>query len=238
MFRSNKQVALAIAVLHVLTGVQCGNAEGFPGKGDRVQYAESLPHYNLGNRYLAKEWYEKAIEKYNDAINIYPFDADVYTNLTVAYRKVGDVAGAEAACRKAVELNHNDWTSWSNLGNILMTQERFPESYRCFTKAMSFKSMPSSERTFIESNIDGMKKIMKARGLTLTGESLSPPAVNDGKSVATKGSGSASGKKLAGKANAVKKVAGTTTRPTRDLQGVGSKESELDRKAYDDWLVQ
>ncbi len=233
MFRSNGQVAAIAITLLLLTGAQHVSAEGFPGKGDRVQYAESLPHYNLGNRYLAKEWYEKAIEKYNDALNIYEYDADVYTNLSVAYRKVGNLAGAEAACRKAVELNDSDWTSWSNLGNILMTQERFPESFKCFTKAMSFKNMPSSERSFIESNIDGMKKIMKARGLTLSGEPLAPPVVNETKPGVVKASKAC--KKIANKSG--DKDAKAVGRPIRDVQAAGSNESEFDRKAYDDWVV-
>lgn len=109
-------------------------AEGFPGIGDRVQYAESLPHYNLGNRYLTKKWYEKAVEKYRDAIEIYPYDADVYSNLGVALRHLNDPVRAEWAYKRAVELKGDDWTSLNNLANLYMLQDRFEESLKLFKK--------------------------------------------------------------------------------------------------------
>lgn len=152
------------------------SGEGFPGKGDRLLYAEALPHYNLGNKYLAREWYEKAVEKYLDAIKIYEYDADVYTNLAVAYRKLNDIESAETAMRKAVELEPYDWTGWSNLANLLMVQEKFADSYQCFQYALKSPGIPAQEKAFIESNIDGIKKIMKARGLSVDGKPLASMA--------------------------------------------------------------
>lgn len=140
-------------------------AEGFPGIGDRVQYADSLPHYNLGNRYLAKKWYEKAVEKYRDAIEIYPYDADVYSNLGVALRHLNDPARAEWAYKRAVELKGDDWTSLNNLANLYMLQDRFDESLKLFKKALQCKDLPKDEKEVIESNIEGINKIMKNRGL-------------------------------------------------------------------------
>lgn len=140
-------------------------AEGFPGIGDRVQYAESLPHYNLGNRYLTKKWYEKAVEKYRDAIEIYPYDADVYSNLGVALRHLNDPVRAEWAYKRAVELKGDDWTSLNNLANLYMLQDRFEESLKLFKKTLQCKDLPKSEKEVIESNIEGINKIMKNRGL-------------------------------------------------------------------------
>lgn len=213
-------------------------AEGFPGIGDRLLYADALPHYNLGNKYLAKEWYEKAVEKYWDAIGIYEYDADVYVNLSVAYRKLGNVTEAENASKKAVKLKPDDWTTWSNLANLLMAQDRFPESFRCFNKALKCPGMPESEKTFIESNIDGMKKIMKARGLTIEGKELAPPAVAGAPAskkrntkIASKNIGaSASRTPSSTNASASKAPA------LRSNQVTGSKESELDTGAYDQWV--
>lgn len=143
-------------------------AEGFPGIGDRVQYAESLPHYNLGNRYLTKKWYEKAVEKYRDAIEIYPYDADVYSNLGVALRHLNDPVRAEWAYKRAVELKGDDWTSLNNLANLYMLQDRFEESLKLFKKTLQCKDLPKSEKEVIESNIEGINKIMKNRGLQAT----------------------------------------------------------------------
>lgn len=156
-------VLVTVAVL-VSTGV-AAMAEGFPGIGDRVQYADSLPHYNLGNRYLTKKWYEKAVEKYRDAIEIYPYDADVYSNLGVALRHLNDPVRAEWAYKRAVELKGDDWTSLNNLANLYMLQDRFDESLKLFKKALQCKDLPKDEKEVIESNIEGINKIMKNRGL-------------------------------------------------------------------------
>jgi tetratricopeptide (TPR) repeat protein len=229
---------LAIITLCVLTYCQSADAEGFPGKGNRMLYADALPHYNLGNKYLAKEWYEKAVEKYLDAINIYPYDADVYTNLAVAYRKMDNLAGAEEASRKAVELNDSDWTGWSNLGNMLMAQEKFPEAYKCFVRAMKCTGIPAEEKTHMESNIDGMKKILKSRGLTIDGTEIAPPVVTSdsarsGKSVRK----TAGGRVATAKSSAVGSISAAKRKTTvRSSQMAGSKESEIDSGAYDAWL--
>lgn len=210
-------------------------AEGFPGIGDRLLYADALPHYNLGNKYLAKEWYEKAIEKYWDAIGIYEYDADVYVNLSVAYRKLGNVTEAENASKKAVKLKPDDWTTWSNLANLLMAQDRFPESFRCFNKALKCPGMPDSEKTFIESNIDGMKKIMKARGLTIEGKEIAPPAVASAQSSKKRNSKIAS-KVTGASPTKTPSLSATKAAAARQNQLTGNKESELDTGAYDQWL--
>jgi len=218
------RLAISCAVATILSAMPSASlAEGFPGKGDPYQYSEALPHYNLGNRYLAKQWYEKAIEKYLDAINIYPYDADVYINLAVAYRKLGNLEGAEDACRKAVALNENDWASWSNLGNLLMLQDKYPESYKCFCRAMKCK-IPAGEKSHIESSIDGMKKIMNSRALTIEGKSLESPAADKPAPAAKK---------------AAAKVAGTSSKPPaagHSAQSTPANEAGLDAKAYDQWL--
>ena len=199
-------------------------AEGFPGKGDPSLYAEALPHYNLGNRYLAKEWYEKAVEKYLDAIKIYEFDADVYINLSVAYRKMGNMEGAIAACRKAAELNPTDWASWSNLGHLLMLQEKFPESYQSFSRALKCK-IPAAEKHHIESSIESMKKIMNASGLTIDGKAIEQPTAVKPQAAAKQAAGGS--------------VAAASRKPVaagRSNQSAGAKKSGLDTRAYDQWL--
>jgi len=219
------RMAILLAVAAIISATTTAAlAEGFPGKGDPYLYSESLPHYNLGNRYLAKEWYEKAVEKYLDAIKIYPYDADVYINLSVAYRKLGNLGGAEDACRKAVALNENDWSSWSNLGNLLMLQDKYPESYKCFTRAMKCK-IPAAEKSHIESSIEGMKKVMNARGLTIDGQPLEPPAAVS--------PAPASKKTTTGKVAATSRKLPAVKRSTESSR---VKDAGLDTRAYDQWL--
>ncbi len=207
---------------------ESAQAEGFPGIGDRLQYADSLPHYNLGNRYLSKEWYEKAVEKYHDAIKIYPYDADVYTNLGLALRKMNDVPGAEQAYREALKLNDKDWMTWSNLANMLMIQDRFPESLKCFDSALKCK-LPPEEKDAIEKNIFGIKKIMKNLAI-MNGASAAPVPVEKtqkGRALATAKGGK--GKKLAEKPAASEE---------QSMHFAGDGKSTVDNGSYDSWLGQ
>lgn len=181
-------------------------SEGFPGYGDRVKYADSLPHFNLGNRYLAREWWEKAVESYHNAIAIYPYDADVYTNLGIAFRKMNDLQNAERAYKQATELKKDDWVCWSNLANLYAMSERFKDSLDCFDHALK-ASPPAEEKEAILKNIDGIKKIMRAKGLA---QAIRPGA----------------------KAPPAKSKAGASP----GAVSTASPKPGLDRAAYDSWL--
>lgn len=150
------------------------HGEGFPGIGERVEYARALPHYNLGNKYLAKKWYEKAVESYLNAIDIYPYDADVYINLGMALRRQNDLSRAEWAFKRAIELNKDDWMSLSNLANILMIEDKFSESLKYFNMALKCKDLPKEDKKAILYNIDGIKKIMKNKGLLSSNKPKDP----------------------------------------------------------------
>ncbi len=239
MLRSTSKTILQLSVLICcLLSCQTAHAEGFPGIGDRGQYAEALPHYNLGNRYLSKEWYEKAVEKYNDAIAIYPFDADVYTNLAIALRKLGRTAEAEGACRKALELKPDDWMAWSNLANLLMIQDRYPEAYHYFKGALKC-NLPSEERAAIQSNIEGMTKIMKAKGLALDGSSLSPDAIpvdSPGTSHSKKHKAMHSVSSSASHQKVASKTFTTHAKEQAVSPKAGTASGDVDMHAYSQWL--
>ena len=208
-----------MAAIGLIAGFSTGLpalAEGYPGVGDRVKYAESLPHYNLGNRYLAKEWYPKAVEKYRDAIEIYPFDADVYINLGMALRKMNDLPRSEWAYKQAVKLNPDDWMPISNLANVLMVQDKFQESLDCFNKALKFKELPDVEKKNILYNIDGIKKIMKNKGLLQT----KPKSTK----VASKNKTHKKGKKKSSAKVRAKATVATKEKPA------------VDQSSYESWL--
>lgn len=187
-------------------------AEGFPGVGSRMAYADALPHYNLGNRYMAREWWEKAVEKYNDAIDIYPYDPDVYINLGTALRKMQDNAGAERAFRKALELNDKDWITWSNLGNMIMMQDRFMEALECFEKAFKCGA-PEADKKAMEENIDGIKKILKNKhGIDL--DAIAAQKAAKEKAEATRAAKAGKGKGTStAKAGAVSAKSGVAAKP-------------------------
>ncbi|MBZ0189877.1 MAG: tetratricopeptide repeat protein [Candidatus Obscuribacterales bacterium] len=219
-FRARSE-SIAISFLVVLSQAMPAGAEGFPKIGDRVVYADSLPYYNLGNRYLAKQWWEKAIETYHKAIAIYPYDADVYTNLGIAFRQLKNFEGAERAYKQATELKADDWICWSNLANLYMLTDRFSESIVCFEKALA-AGPPEPDKKAIGENIDGIGKIMKAKGLSEAGKAKS-------KKVA------APQPKTIKKPMDSKKQSSPTKSAPATADGAKCAPT-LDKSAYDSWL--
>lgn len=172
--------------------------EGFPGKGNRGDWSSALPYYNLANRYMAKERFEDAAAKYQEAISRYEFDPDFYLNLGVALRKLENFQGAEEAFKKAAELNEKDWMSWSNLANSYLKQDRLEETIKAFEKALKCNP-PAAEKEAINKDIADIKKILSVRNGTLQPPpGKSPPSAK----ILTGGKGGApSASKLPPKAN-------------------------------------
>jgi tetratricopeptide (TPR) repeat protein len=152
-------------------------ADGFPGKGNQNDWSNALPHYNLGNKYMQKERYEDAIAQYEKAVAFYQFDPDFYINLGVAWRKLENFGAAEAAFKKAAELNAKDWMSWSNLANSYLKQDRLEDTIKAFEQALKCNP-PPEEKTAILKDIADIKKILSVRGGTFAppAGSSAPPA--------------------------------------------------------------
>lgn len=154
---------LSFAGLH-LSGMQLSSAaafaEGFPGKGDEDAWSDALPYYNRGNRYLQKEQYAQALEDFKVAVGKYTYDPDFYTNLGVAYRKVGDYPNAEIAYKKSLQLNDKDWMPWNDLANVYLKQDKLKETVATFQKALKCNP-PSKDRAAIQQDITDINKILR-----------------------------------------------------------------------------
>ncbi|MBY0357552.1 MAG: tetratricopeptide repeat protein [Candidatus Obscuribacterales bacterium] len=142
-------------------------AEGFPGQGDAADWSDALPHYNLGNRYLEHGRYDDAARKYGEAIDIYAYDPDFYSNLGMAYCKLNDGAKAESAFKKALQLNNKDWMLWNNLGAAYLKQNKLKDTLLSFEQALKLKP-PAADQTKIRKDIADLKKILTAQGLIET----------------------------------------------------------------------
>jgi tetratricopeptide (TPR) repeat protein len=158
MHRSSPTLAVAISLL-CLAAVAQGQ---FPGPGNSADWADALPYYNLANRYVEKERFDEAVEKYQQAIDRYPFDPDFYINLGFAYRKLEDYALAEKSFRQALKLNSKDWLTWSNLGNALLKQHKLPETISAFQSALKC-APPARDKALILRDIEDIKKVLAMR---------------------------------------------------------------------------
>lgn len=153
-----KILLLALIIINLFAGAS--HAEGFPGKGDEDAWSDALPYYNRGNRYLQKEQYQQALEDFKVAVAKYTFDPDFYTNLGVAYRKVGDYANAEDAYKKSLALNDKDWMPWNDLANVYLKQDKLKETVATFQRALKCNP-PAKDRAAIEQDIKDINKILR-----------------------------------------------------------------------------
>ncbi|HEY9679092.1 MAG TPA: tetratricopeptide repeat protein [Drouetiella sp.] len=146
--------------LTLFGSITIAQAEGFPGKGDEDAWSDALPYYNRGNRYLAKEQYEQALEDFKVAVGKYTFDPDFYLNLGVAYRKVGDYANAETAYKKSLALNDKDWMPWNDLANVYLKQDKLKETVATFQRALKCNP-PAKDKAAIQQDIIDINKILR-----------------------------------------------------------------------------
>lgn len=175
-------ITLVLSMAALASTQQIGWCGGFPGIGDPHAWSDALPYYNLGNRYLNQERFGEAAQKFQEAIDRYPHDADFHINLGVALRKVEDYGGAEIAFKSALKLNDKDWMAWSDLGNVYLKQNRLKDTIAAFERAMKCNP-PSSEKAAMLRDIADIHKILRATGQ----EPLPQPAnASKGKKVASK----------------------------------------------------
>jgi Flp pilus assembly protein TadD len=83
---------------------------------------------NLGNFYVAKRDWRKAIEVYRKSIETNPVFVPSYTNLADVYRVLSDEASAEKVLREGLVWNEDDATIHHTLGLSLVRQRRFDEA--------------------------------------------------------------------------------------------------------------
>jgi len=77
---------------------------------------------------LAKEYYQNAVGYFQQAINIFPWNPDSWSDLGSAYRKLNDYANAEKVFQRAIQLDPYNIKSYFNLCYVLAIQEKFAEA--------------------------------------------------------------------------------------------------------------
>lgn len=105
-------------------------------------------HYYLGN-YLTKPeaWIGKSEQEKNTilkrgiselkrSVEIYPYFADPYTQMGVAYFKLNNLDSALVNYQKALKLNPNFATIHNNIGTIFFSRQQYEEALKSFNKAI------------------------------------------------------------------------------------------------------
>ena len=91
--------------------------------------------FDKANQFVAKGNWQKAIERLNKAIAIYPRYAEAYNNLGVAYGHLGDGARNVEALQKAISLNDHFAAAYLNLARVAIVDHDFPRAEALLNKA-------------------------------------------------------------------------------------------------------
>lgn len=109
---------LIILALTVLPGLAY-DATVFPGKGSRADFSRALKVAADGDKLSNSGKNKEAIELYQKAIAIYPYNAATHFNLGCCFDQLGDNAKAVAAYRKAIALDPTYSKAYTNLTGAL-----------------------------------------------------------------------------------------------------------------------
>jgi tetratricopeptide (TPR) repeat protein len=110
-------------------------------------------HLILGNAYVGRQQYDKAISELTKSIEINPNFSPAYNSLGYAYRPAGNDAEAEKAFKKYIELVPDDPNPYDSYAELLMKTGRFDESVEQYRKALSIDPHFGSSRVGIAADL-------------------------------------------------------------------------------------
>ncbi|KNC85941.1 hypothetical protein SARC_01888 [Sphaeroforma arctica JP610] len=96
--------------------------------------AESLK--DEGNQCLKDFAYEKAVQKYTEAIQIDPNNAVYYCNRAAAHMKLNDLDAAAADCLLGIEKNPEYSKAYGRLGACYYQQQKYSKSIEAYQKGL------------------------------------------------------------------------------------------------------
>lgn len=102
---------------------------------------------NKATQLIADQQWQKAVERLDQAIALYPQYAEAYTDLGVAYARLGDTDKEREAFHKAIEVDDHFAPALVNLAQMEMRLHNFPAAEGDLKKALSIK--PIDVRTLV-----------------------------------------------------------------------------------------
>jgi Flp pilus assembly protein TadD len=95
--------------------------------------------FDKANQFVAKGNWQKAIERLNKAIAIYPDYAEAYNNLGVVYGRLGDRVRNLEALQKAVSLNDHFAPAYLNLARMAIADRDLVQAEALLDKAVAIE---------------------------------------------------------------------------------------------------
>ncbi|MBU1983030.1 tetratricopeptide repeat protein [bacterium] len=117
----------------------------------------------LGDYYFGTNQYQLAIQEYVAATDINPQYAVAYNMLGYTLRESGDLAGAERAFLKYIELAPDQPNPYDSYADLLLGMGRHEESIEYYRKALARDSMFAFSRVGIAANLNLLGRHAEAR---------------------------------------------------------------------------
>jgi Tfp pilus assembly protein PilF len=152
----------AFTVASLLLSQASATAAGaeFPGKGEKKDWVRAAKIYDQALSQRKRGNVDRAMKMYEEAISIYPYDADFYYNLAIHYnRDKKDYKHAEELMQKAVELKPNSYSMNWEYAAALLAQGKLDEAKAVLDKAKTLKKTSEQEAELSET----LKKIADAK---------------------------------------------------------------------------
>jgi len=92
--------------------------------------AEAAKLYNIGNALGRQGRLAEAIQYFEAALRVNPYDTSIYNNMGTAYKKMGMFREAEALYRKALEVDPSYRRAYVRLACIMVLQRRRADAER------------------------------------------------------------------------------------------------------------
>ena len=92
--------------------------------------------FSKGLEAVGKNDIKTAIEKFTEAVRLYPQFAEAYNELGKMYLKTGDMTKAEEALRRTLQLNEKNAGAQLNYGIVLLKQRKMLEAEKELEKAV------------------------------------------------------------------------------------------------------
>ncbi len=103
-----------------------------------------------GIDYYKNENYQAAVNKWQQALEIIPEDAEVHNFAGLAYHRLGHLDSAIVEFRQAVELNPEYYQAWNNLGYMYFLKGDYEAALPNFRKSLEINPYYDKAKTNLE----------------------------------------------------------------------------------------
>lgn len=118
-------------------GKNDGSESSFVSVSDMRVPAQARKEFDKAGELMEKRDFDKAQQKLNKAISIYPNYAAAYNNLGVIYARLGDRSREREVLQKAITINDRYAPAYLNLGRLNIATGDFSAAEDAFNKASS-----------------------------------------------------------------------------------------------------